>query len=115
MEKSDLRAPFATTLAHFTQMLHSESPLISSRMEGLFNYQRSPGQQQPGKIDVLSLATAIRSEEGTDIIGLSDSSSKVWARGSGVVWIDSLVSATGGYLLHSRVLTIIVLSWLDFL
>ena len=72
-------------------MLHSESPLISSRMEGLFHYQRSPGQQQP-KIDVLSLATAIRSEEGTDIIGLSDSSPQVWARGSGVVWIDSLVS-----------------------
>ena len=80
------------SLAHFTQVLHNESPLISSRMEGLFHYQHSPGQQQRGKIDVLSLATAIRSEEGADIIGLSDSSPQVWARGSGIVWIDSLVS-----------------------
>lgn len=43
-------------------------------------------------MDALSLATAIRSEDGIGIIGLSDSSPKVWARASGIAWIDSLVS-----------------------
>jgi len=88
----DLRGPFAAALGQFTQLLSAESPLISSRLEGLFQYQRSPGQQHYGKADALGLVAGAGTDSVAGVMGLADASSKVWARSSGVVFIDSLVS-----------------------
>ncbi|KAF8431025.1 hypothetical protein BGX38DRAFT_1277453 [Terfezia claveryi] len=89
----DLRGPFAVALGQFIQMLSMESPLISSRLEGLFQYQRSPGQQHHGgKSDALGLVVGGGTDSVAGMMGLGDASSRVRARSSGVVFIDSLVS-----------------------
>lgn len=74
-------------------MVSVESPLIAPRLEGMFQYQRSPEQQFLGKTDMLGLLTAGGMEAGNDMMGLVDATSRIWARSSGIVWIDSLVSA----------------------
>jgi len=97
----DLRGPFAAALGQFTQLLSADSPLLSSSLEGLFQYQRSPGQQH-GKIDALGLIAGGGADSITGMIGLADASSRVWARSSGVVFIDSLVRKHSLYLPCNR-------------
>lgn len=88
----DLRGPFAAALGQFTQLLSAESPLKPTGLEGLFQYQRAPGQQHHGKTDALGLIAGGGTDSVEGIMGLADASSRVWARSSGVVFIDSLVS-----------------------
>lgn len=88
----DLRGPFAVALGQFIQLLSMESPLISSRLEGLFQYQRSPGQQHHGgRADALGLVMGGGTDSVAGMMGLGDASSRVRARSSGVVFIDSLM------------------------
>ncbi|KAF8418600.1 mediator complex subunit Med5-domain-containing protein [Tirmania nivea] len=86
----DLRGPFVAALGQFTQLLLAESPLLSSRLEGLFQYQRSPGQQHYGNADARLVAGG-ETDSVAGMMALVDTSSRVWARSSGVVFIDSLL------------------------
>lgn len=66
--------------------------MISARLEGSFQYQRSP-EQLAGKADMMGLMGGVGAESDIDIVGLTDTGSKNWARSSGIIWLDSLVSS----------------------